>query len=161
VARGREAQAQLAKLLDDLVSGLVDEAISTSTAAHDAGRHQRWRQGVDRTGGGARRELQPHREGDRLPRLQDAAGLLGSLGKSSFGRPRYAVSRHRHEATVGASITIRGRAHIDVNETLKNSMMRTADITVPMDLEYSDLMVARRVPVELRDGADARLFRIR
>jgi len=31
--------------------------------------------------------------------------------------------------------------NIDVNETLKNSLARTGSIEVPMDLDYSDLMV--------------------
>ena len=69
-------------------------------------------------------------------------GLLGSLGKSSFGSHDTPYLATGIEADGWSKQYEFGDVlNIDVNETLKNSMMRTGDITVPMDLDYSDLMV--------------------
>ncbi|MEP6858759.1 MAG: VWA domain-containing protein, partial [Gemmatimonadales bacterium] len=68
--------------------------------------------------------------------------ILSSLGKSSFGShdtPHLATGieadGYSKEYEFGDVL------NIDVNETLKNSLARTGSIKVPMDLDYSDLMV--------------------
>ena len=69
-------------------------------------------------------------------------GLLGSLGKSSFGSHDTPYLATGIESDGWSKQYEFGDVlNIDVNETLKNSMMRTGDIKVPMDLEYADLMV--------------------
>jgi Ca-activated chloride channel family protein len=66
----------------------------------------------------------------------------GHLGKSSFGShdtPHLATGieadGYSKEYEFGDVL------NIDVNETLKNSLARTGRLEVPMDLDYSDLMV--------------------
>ena len=68
--------------------------------------------------------------------------LLGSLGKSSFGSHDTAYLATGIEADGWSKPYEFGDVlNIDVNETLKNSLARTGKIEVPMDLDYSDLMV--------------------
>jgi len=68
--------------------------------------------------------------------------LLGSLGKSSFGSHDTAYLATGIESDGWSKPYEFGDVlNIDVNETLKNAMARTGDIKVPLDLEYSDLMV--------------------
>jgi len=68
--------------------------------------------------------------------------ILGSLGKSSFG------SHDTPYLATGIESDGWSRAYefgdtlnLDVNATLRNAMARTGSITVPMDLDYGDLMV--------------------
>ena len=69
-------------------------------------------------------------------------GLLGSLGKSSFGSHDTPYLATGIESDGWSKPYEFGDVlNIDVNETLKNSMIRTGDVKVPLDLEYSDLMV--------------------
>ena len=68
--------------------------------------------------------------------------LLGSLGKSSFGSHDTPYLATGIEADGWSKPYEFGDVlNIDVNETLKNSLARTGKIDVPMDLDYSDLMV--------------------
>ncbi|HXD21826.1 MAG TPA: VWA domain-containing protein, partial [Gemmatimonadaceae bacterium] len=68
--------------------------------------------------------------------------LLGSLGKSSFGSHDTAYLATGIESDGWSKHYEFGDVlNIDVNETLKNSLARTGKIEVPMDLDYSDLMV--------------------
>src|SRR5213076_2974034 len=69
-------------------------------------------------------------------------GLLGSLGKSSFG------SHDTQYLATGIEADGYSKAYefgdvlnLDVNETLKHSLARTGKIEVPMELDYQDLMV--------------------
>jgi Ca-activated chloride channel family protein len=69
-------------------------------------------------------------------------GLLGSLGKSSFGSHDTPYLATGIEADGWSKPYEFGDVlNIDVNETLKNVMVRTGDIGFPMDLDYGDLMV--------------------
>jgi Ca-activated chloride channel family protein len=68
--------------------------------------------------------------------------LLGSLGKSSFGSHDTAYLATGIESDGWSKQYEFGDVlNIDVNETLKNSLARTGKIEVPLDLDYSDLMV--------------------
>ena len=68
--------------------------------------------------------------------------LLGSFGKSSFGSHDTAYLATGIESDGWSKQYEFGDVlNIDVNETLKNSLARTGKIEVPMDLDYSDLMV--------------------
>src|ERR1700716_1376776 len=139
-----EAQAQLAKLLDDLVKRLVDEGyLNLDTPPMMPAGHQPL-EGKGSIAQAAARDVNFNltEKGIDFLGYKSVRGLLGALGKSSFGShdtPYLATgieadgwSKHYEFGDV---------LNIDVNETLKNSMMRTGDIKVPMDLEYADLMV--------------------
>jgi Ca-activated chloride channel family protein len=69
-------------------------------------------------------------------------GILSSLGKSSFG------SHDTPHLATGIESDAWSRPYefgdvlnIDVNETLRNAMLRTGSLEVPIDLDYKDLMV--------------------
>ena len=68
--------------------------------------------------------------------------ILGGVGKSSFG------SHDTPHLATGIEADAWSRPYefgdvlnLDVNETLRNAMLRTGSIDVPMDLDYPDLMV--------------------
>jgi Ca-activated chloride channel family protein len=139
-----EAQAKLAKLLDDLVQRLIKEGyLNLDTPPQMPAGHQPL-EGKGSLAQAAARDVNFNltEKGIDFLGYKTLRGLLGSLGKSNFGShdtPYLATgieadgwSKHYEFGDV---------LNIDVNETLKNSMMRTGDVRVPMDLEYSDLMV--------------------
>jgi Ca-activated chloride channel family protein len=139
-----EAQAKLAKLLDDLVKRLIDEGYLNLDAPPQLPAGHQPLEGKGSLAQAAARDVNFNltEKGIDFLGYKTLRGLLGSLGKSSFGShdtPYLATgieadgwSKHYEFGDV---------LNIDVNETLKNSMMRTGDIKVPMDLEYGDLMV--------------------
>ena len=108
-----EAQAKLAKLLDDLVQRLIDEGyLNLDAPPQMPGAHQPVDgQGLDRAGRGARRQLQPDRERDRLPRLQDAARPARLTRQVELRQPRHALSRDRHRGRrLEQAVRVRRRA---------------------------------------------------
>jgi len=69
-------------------------------------------------------------------------GILGSLGKSSFGSHDTPYLATGIESDGWSKTYEFGDVlNLDVNETLKNSLARTGSLDVPMDLDYADLMV--------------------
>ena len=83
--------------------------------------------------------------------------LLGSLGKSSFGR------HDTRELSTGVESEGSSRRYefgdtmnLDVNATLLSSIRRNG-LKTPLELDYQDLQVHQCVPKLLRYGADARL----
>ncbi|HEU6452300.1 MAG TPA: VWA domain-containing protein, partial [Gemmatimonadaceae bacterium] len=69
-------------------------------------------------------------------------GLLGSLGKSSFG------SHDTPDLATGVEADASSRPYqfgdtmnLDVNATLQNALIRNGSLSVPIDLDYGDLMV--------------------
>ena len=69
-------------------------------------------------------------------------GILSSIGKSSFG------SHDTPHLATGIESDAWSRPYefgdvlnLDVNETLRNAMLRTGSLDVPIDLDYPDLMV--------------------
>ena len=69
-------------------------------------------------------------------------GILSSIGKSSFG------SHDTPHLATGIEADGWSRPYefgdllnLDVNETLRNAMLRTGSLEVPIDLDYPDLMV--------------------
>jgi Ca-activated chloride channel family protein len=68
--------------------------------------------------------------------------LLGSLGKSSFGShdTPYLATGVEADAT-SKPYEFGDVLNLDVNATLTNALARTGEISVPIDLDYSDLMV--------------------
>ena len=139
-----EAQAQLAKLLDDLVQRLINEGYLnvTQTPQMPAG-HQHM-EGPGSIARAAARDVQFSltEKGVDFLGYKTLRNLLGSLGKSNFGShdtPYLATGIE----TDGWSkqYEFGDTLNLDVNETLKRSMARTGKVSVPMDLEYADLMV--------------------
>jgi len=142
---GDEAsQAKLAKLLDDLVQRLIDEGYLNLDAPPQMPAGHQPLEGRGSIAQAAARDVNFHltEKGIDFLGYKTLRGLLGSLGKSSFGSHDTPYLATGIEADGWSKQYEFGDVlNIDVNETLKNSMMRTGDITVPMDLEYSDLMV--------------------
>src|SRR3954471_14586490 len=139
-----EAQAKLAKLLDDLVQRLIQEGyLNLDAPPQMPGAHQPL-EGKGSLAQAAARDVNFNltEKGIDFLGYKTLRGLLGSLGKSSFGShdtPYLATGIE--EDGWSKQYEFGDVLNIDVNETLKNSMMRTGDITVPMDLDYGDLMV--------------------
>ena len=139
-----EAQAKLAKLLDDLVQRLIDEGyLNLDTPPQMPAAHQPV-EGKGSIAQAAARDVNFNltEKGIDFLGYKTLRGLLGSLGKSSFGSHDTPYLATGIEADGWSKQYEFGDVlNIDVNETLKNSMMRTGEITVPMDLDYGDLVV--------------------
>jgi Ca-activated chloride channel family protein len=139
-----DAQAQLAKLLDDLVQRLVKEGyLNVSQAPQMPAGHQQM-EGPGSVARAAARDVQFSltEKGVDFLGYKTLRNLLGSFGKSSFGShdtPYLATGIE----TDGWSkqYEFGDTMNIDVNETLKRALVRNGTITVPIDLEYGDLMV--------------------
>ncbi|MEO6527013.1 MAG: VWA domain-containing protein [Gemmatimonadaceae bacterium] len=139
-----EAQAKLAKLLDDLVQRLIDEGYLKLDAPPQMPAGHQPLEGKGSLAQAAARDVNFNltEKGIDFLGYKTLRGLLGSLGKSSFGSHDTPYLATGIEADGWSKQYEFGDVlNIDVNETLKASMMRTGNITVPMDLEYSDLMV--------------------
>ena len=139
-----EAQARLAKMLDDLVQRLIDEGyLNVDTPPQMPGTQQP----VTGRGGlahAASRDVQFNltEKGIDFLGYKTLRGILGSLGKSSFGSHDTPYLATGIEADGYTKLYEFGDVlNLDVNETLKNSLARTGRIEVPMDLDYSDLAV--------------------
>ena len=139
-----EQQAQLAKLLDDLVQRLISEGyLNVENAPQVPAGHQP----MDGPGGLARaaaRDVQFSltEKGVDFLGYKTLRNLLGSFGKSSFGSHDTPYLATGIEADGWSKPYEFGDVlNIDVNETLKRAMARTGSLDVPMDLDYGDLMV--------------------
>ena len=139
-----EAQARLAKLLDDLVQRLIKEGyLNLETPPQMPAGHQPL-EGKGSMAHAASRDVNFNLTNKGIDFLgyKTLRGLLGSLGKSSFGSHDTPYLATGIESDGWSKPYEFGDVlNIDVNETLKNSMIRTGDVKVPLDLEYSDLMV--------------------
>ena len=140
----KESQEKLSELLDSLIQKLAAEGYLNLQAPPQmpAGHQQ-----VEGRGGlahGASKSVQFNLTDKGIDFLgyKSLRHILSSLGKSSFGShdtPHLATGieadGYSKEYEFGDVL------NIDVNETLKNSLSRTGSIEIPMDLDYSDLMV--------------------
>jgi Ca-activated chloride channel family protein len=139
-----ESQEKLAKLLDDLVQRLVKEGyLNIDTPPQMPAGHQPVT-GKGSLSQAAARDVNFNltEKGIDFLGYKTLRGLLGSLGKSSFGShdtPHLATGIESDGWS--KPYEFGDVLNIDVNETLKNAMIRNGDIKVPLDLEYSDLMV--------------------
>src|SRR3954453_24186068 len=139
-----ESKANSAKLLDDLVQRLIDEGYLKLDAPPQMPAGHQPVEGKGSLAQAAARDVNFNltEKGIDFLGYKTLRGLLGSLGKSSFGSHDTPYLATGIEADGWSKQYEFGDVlNIDVNETLKNSMIRTGDIKVPMDLEYSDLMV--------------------
>jgi Ca-activated chloride channel homolog len=139
-----EQQAQLAKLLDDLVQRLASEGyLNIQNAPQMPAGHQP----MEGPGGIARaaaRDVQFSltEKGVDFLGYKTLRNLLGSFGKSSFGSHDTPYLATGIEADGWSKQYEFGDVlNIDVNETLKRALSRTGTLGVPIGLEYDDLMV--------------------
>src|SRR5690242_1651328 len=139
-----EGQAKLAELLDKLVQRLIEEGyLKIENAPQMPAGHQPVT-GPGSLAKAAARDVQFNLTDKGIDFLgyKTLRNLLGSLGKSSFGSHDTAYLATGIESDGWSKPYEFGDVlNIDVNETLKNSLARTGKIEVPMDLDYSDLMV--------------------
>lgn len=139
-----ESQARLAQLLDDLVKRLIAEGYLNLEAPPQMPAGHQPVTGKGSLAQAAARDVNFSltEKGIDFLGYKTLRGLLGSLGKSSFGSHDTPYLATGIEADGWSKPYEFGDVlNIDVNETLKHSLLRTGDITVPMDLDYSDLMV--------------------
>ena len=139
-----EGAARLARLLDELIQRMVSEGyLNLDVPPQVPSGHQE----VTGPGGLARAaardvEFQLTEKGMDFLGFKTLRGLLGSLGKSSFG------SHDTPDLATGVEADASSRPYqfgdtmnIDVNATLQNALIRNGSLDVPIDLDYGDLMV--------------------
>ncbi len=139
-----ESRENLAKLLDDLVQRLAAEGyIELGPPPQVPAGHQ------PVEGKGSLSHAAANSVGFNLTDkgidflgYKTLRSILGSLGKSSFGSHDTQYLATGVEADGWSKEYEFGDAlNLDVNETLRRSLARTGSLEIPMDLEYSDLMV--------------------
>ncbi len=139
-----ESTAKHAKLHDDIIQRLVQEGHGKHEAPPQmpAG-HQE----VTGPGGLARAaardvQFQLTEKGIDFLGFKTLRSLLGSLGKSSFGSHDTPYLATGIEADAASRTYEFGDTmNLDVNATLQNALIRNGNLDVPIDLDYSDLMV--------------------
>ncbi len=139
-----ESTAKLAKLLDEIVQRLVQEGyLNLEAPPQMPAGHQE----VTGPGGLARAaardvQFQLTEKGIDFLGFKTLRSLLGSLGKSSFGSHDTPYLATGIEADASSRTYEFGDTmNLDVNATLQNSLIRNGNLDVPIDLDYSDLMV--------------------
>jgi Ca-activated chloride channel homolog len=138
------SEEKLAKLLDDIVQRLMAEGF---LKAENPPQAPAGHQSVTGPGGLAQAAAQDVKfdltsKGIDFLGHKALKGILGGLGKSNFGSHDTPHLSTGIEADAGSKPYEFGDVlNLDVNETLKNAMLRTGSLDVPMDLDYSDLMV--------------------
>src|SRR5881227_3448522 len=139
-----EGQAKLAKLLDDLVQRLIKEGYLSMDAPPQMPAGHQPLEGPGNLTKAAARDVQFNLTDKGIDFLgyKTLRGLLGSLGKSSFGSHDTQYLATGIEADgYSKQYEFGDVLNLDVNETLKASLARTGKVEVPMDLDYQDLMV--------------------
>ena len=138
------AQAKLAQLLDDLIQRLATEGYLNVQAPPQVPSGQQPAIGPGSLAHAASKDVQFSltEKGIDFLGYRTLRHILGSLGKSSFGSHDTPYLATGIEAD-GFSKTYEfgDTLNLDVSETLKHALSRTGQIRVPLDLEYSDLMV--------------------
>ena len=139
-----ESQAKLAKLLDDLVQRLVAEGYLNMDAPPQMPSTHQPVVGKGSLSHAASRQVEFNltEKGIDFLGYKTLRGILGSLGKSSFGSHDTPYLATGVEADGWSKQYEFGDVlNIDVNETLKNALCRTGKCESPLDLDYADLMV--------------------
>ncbi|MDH5235095.1 MAG: VWA domain-containing protein [Gemmatimonadota bacterium] len=138
------SEAKLSKLLDDIVQRLIAEGfLKTDQAPQAPAGHQ----SVLGPGGLAKAAAQDVQfdltsKGIDFLGYKSLRGILGGFGKSHFGSHDTPHLATGIEADAGSKPYEFGDAlNLDVNETLRNALLRTGSLDFPIDLDYGDLMV--------------------
>ncbi len=138
------SEQKLAEMLDTIVKRLMDEGyLNLEQPPQVPAGHQN----VTGPGGLARaaaRDVQFNLTDKGIDFLgyKTLRGILGSLGKSSFGSHDTPYLATGIEADGWSKPYEFGDVlNLDVNETLKNALIRNGNLDVPIDLDYGDLMV--------------------
>ena len=144
-AQDAEIQRQLAELLDRIVQRLIEEGfLNVSEAPQMPSGHQ----SVLGPGGQAQAAAQQVQfnltdKGIDFLGYKTLKGLLGSIGKSSFGAHDTAYLATGVEAESSSKPYEFGDVlNLDVPATLGNAIAREG-LGVPLNLEYGDLMVSQ------------------
>ena len=143
--KDEEVRRQLAEMLDRIVQRLIDEGfLNVSQAPQVPAGHQ----SVLGPGGQAQAAAQQVQfnltdKGIDFLGYKTLKGLLGSIGKSSFGAHDTAYLATGVEAESSSKPYEFGDVlNLDVPATLGNAIAREG-LGVPLNLEYSDLMVSQ------------------
>jgi Ca-activated chloride channel homolog len=138
------SEQKLAEMLDSIVKRLIDEGyLNLEQPPEMPAGHQQ----VTGPGGlaqAAARDVQFNLTDKGVDFLGYKAlrGILSSLGRSSFGSHDTAYLATGIEADGWSKPYEFGdMLNLDVNETLKNALIRNGNLNVPIDLDYGDLMV--------------------
>lgn len=139
-----ESQARLAELLDQLIQRLMSEGYLNLQAPPQMPAEQQAVVGKGSLSHAASQSVQFNLTDKGIDFLgyKSLRHIMGALGKSSFGSHDTAYLATGVESDGWSKPYEFGDVlNLDVNETLKNAMARTGSLDVPMDLDYSDLMV--------------------
>ncbi|MGI9141114.1 MAG: vWA domain-containing protein [Gemmatimonadaceae bacterium] len=140
----QESQENLAKLLDDLVQRLAAKGYIDIAAPPQmpAGHQSVTGKGSLSHAAAASVQFNLTDKGIDFLGYKTLRSILGSLGKSSFGSHDTQYLATGIEADGWSKEYEFGDVlNLDVNETLRRSLARTGSLDIPMDLDYSDLMV--------------------
>jgi Ca-activated chloride channel family protein len=138
-----EAQAKLAKLLDDLVQRLASEGYVNIEAPPQVPRRtSRSRaRAASRTRPRATCSSTSPRRGSTSSATRRCAASSARSARAASAATTRRTSPPDRGRGLHQAVRVRRRAEPDVNETLKNSLARTGSIGVPLDLDYADLAV--------------------
>ncbi|MGH7720108.1 MAG: vWA domain-containing protein [Gemmatimonadaceae bacterium] len=141
---GGESEARLAKLLDEIVQRLADEGYLNLQAPPKMPAGHQPVAGPAGLARAASRDVQFNltEKGIDFLGFKTLRGLLGSLGKSSFGSHDTPYLATGVEADAASKPYEFGDTlNLDVNATLQNALERNRSLEVPIDIDYGDLMV--------------------
>ena len=139
-----ESAAQLAALLDDLVRRLAEQGYLQVDAPPQVADSHQPVEGPGSLAQAASRDVQFRLSDKGIDFLGYRAlrHILGSLGRSSIGSHDTPYLATGIEADGWSKPYQFGDTlNLDVNQTLKNALARTGELSVPIDLDYPDLMV--------------------
>lgn len=138
------SEDKLASLLDDLVQRLIEDGfLSTQSSAQVPVGHQPVT-GKGSLSQAAARDVQFNLTGKGMDFLgySSLRHLLGAFGKSSVGNHDTPQLATGVESDAGSKPYEFGDTlNLDVPATLSNAIARSGNLGLPLDLDYSDLMV--------------------
>ncbi|MHB1297256.1 MAG: vWA domain-containing protein [Gemmatimonadaceae bacterium] len=138
------SEAKLSQLLDEIVQRLMAEGFLKTDQAPQAPAGHESMFGPGNLAQAAAQDVQFDLTSKGIDFLgyKSLRGILGGFGKSNFGAHDTPWLATGIEADAASKPYEFGDAlNLDVNETLRNALMRSGNIGVPIDLDYSDLMV--------------------
>ncbi|HEX8849799.1 MAG TPA: VWA domain-containing protein [Gemmatimonadaceae bacterium] len=139
-----EAEAKLAKLLDQIVQRLMEEGYLSMDAPPQMPANHQPVEGKGSLAQAASRDVQFNltEKGVDFLGYRSLRNILGSLGKSSFGSHDTPYLATGIESDAWSKPYEFGDVmNLDVNATLENALARTGSLDMPLDIDYPDLMV--------------------